>query len=507
MPPEAASAHRLLFLDLSATRLTPDERELLASRRFAGLCIFARNVQDRYQLADYLTEVRSLAGEDFIVAADQEGGRVLRVLDIPYPPPAMALGAANDPELTLQVAAAAARGLLSVGINVDFAPVADVNVNPLNPVIAERSFSADPRQVSRQVVAFIEGLQGAGVAATVKHFPGHGDTAVDSHLALQALDRSLEELERLELPPFRSAVEAGVAGVMTAHILFPRLDKELPATLSPKVIPQLLRERLGFDGVVFSDALDMKAVSDHHTPLQANLLALRAGVDAPLNIGDVAHHLAIAGGIDAAVKAGELDPAALAASVRRLDTLRARFPAGTPNPAAAWAEGDAGLLARAAREGLAQLGDLPRLDPAEPVTVVYQVRTVAHDATQQIVTPGQDFAALLRESGYRVLALEYQPDSLDAADLLARVPGGQTVIYSSSGRAQLPAAEVEFVKELADMHHGRYLHLSLWNPYHALALPQPALVAFGFRPAQLQAALAALTGTPVTGVLPLTGMH
>src|SRR5690606_29353947 len=127
-------------------------------------------------------------------------------------------------------------------------------------------------------------------------------------------------------------------------------------------------------------------------------------VDAPLNIGSVAHHLAIADGVDAAVRAGELDSAALDVSARRLDTLRARFPVGEPKPAGAWAAGDAELLDRAARAGLVRLGELPRLHPSEPVTLVYQVRTVAHDATQQIVTPGQDFAALLRESGYRVLA-------------------------------------------------------------------------------------------------------
>src|SRR5690625_3490977 len=174
----------LLFLDLSSTSLTPDERELLASRRFAGLTVFARNVQDRFQLADYLSEVRELAGDDFIVATDQEGGRVLRVLDLPYPPAAMALGAADDAELTREVARATARGLRSTGINVDFAPVADLNVNPLNPVIADRAFGTDPEAVSRHVSAFVTGLQEEGVAATVKHFPGHGDTSLDSHLAL-----------------------------------------------------------------------------------------------------------------------------------------------------------------------------------------------------------------------------------------------------------------------------------------------------------------------------------
>lgn len=497
-----SSSPKVLFLDLSSHSLTPDERELLASRRFAGLVVFARNVRDRYQLTDYLAEVRSLAGEDFIIATDQEGGRVLRVLDIPYPPPAMALGAAGSAQLTRQVAAAAARGLLAVGINVDFAPVADVNVNPANPVIAERSFGADPELVAKQVRAFVQGMQAAGVAATVKHFPGHGDTAVDSHLALQSLDRSVEELELLELPPFRAAVEADVAAVMTAHILFPRLDSELPATLSPLVLTNLLRERLGFTGVVFSDALDMKAVADHHTPVESNVLALLAGIDAPLNIGSTRHHLAIADGVDAAIREGRLDLSVLAAAAARLARLQERFPAGTPDPDSAWSPGDDTLLARAARLGLVRLGETPQLHRDQPITMVYQLRTEAHDATQQVVTPGQDFAALLKENGYQVNSVAFQPETLDVQDVLARVQEGHTIIYSSSGRARLPEREQQLVRELARCHPGRYVHLSLWNPYHVQSLPRPALLAFGFRPAQLQAALEALTGTPTDGTLP-----
>ena len=492
-----ASAPRVLFLDLSSHSLTPDERELLASRRFAGLVVFARNVRDRQQLGDYLAEVRSLAGGDFIVAADQEGGRVLRVLDIPYPPPAMALGAADDPELTRQVAALGGQALQSVGINVDFAPVADVNVNPRNPVIAERSFGADPLLVSRHVKAFVQGLQEAGVAATVKHFPGHGDTAVDSHLALQSLHRTPAELEALELPPFRAALEANVAAVMTAHIVFTGLDATLPATLSPVVLPRLLRGQLGFRGVIFSDALDMKAIADHHSPVEANVLALQAGVDAPLNIGSVRHHLAIADGIEAALAEGSLDAQLLAGAAARLEAMGRAYPArARPVPEAG------GLLDDAARRGLVSLGQLPRLEAGRQVTLVYQVRTEAHDATQQIVTPGQDFALLLEQEGFRVNRLEFLPDSLDVQALLERVPPDGLVIYSSSGRASLNARELELARELARRHEGNWLHLSLWNPYHTLDLPQPALLAFGFRPAQLRAALNALKGTPVSGVLP-----
>lgn len=491
---------RVLFLDLSSTSLTPDERELLASRRFAGLTLFARNVADRFQLADYLAEVRSLAGEDFIVAVDQEGGRVLRVLDVPFPPSAMALGAAADPELTMQVAAATGQALLKLGINVNFAPVADVNVNPLNPVIAERSFGADPVAVSEQVVAFVRGLQEAGVAATVKHFPGHGDTSVDSHLTLPTLERSLADLERLELPPFRAAVAAGVAAVMTAHIVFTQLDPNLPATLSPVVLPRLLRQDLAFDGVVFTDALDMLAIADSFTPTEANLLALQAGADGPLNIGPVSHHLKIADGVDAALRSGRLDAELISGAERRLKHLAGRFPAGAPAPEAVWREGDRELLAEAARRSLVLLGQLPPLDPGVPLTVLNRSGSQVQSAAQTYMNPGDDLVEQLRQGGFTVRHVVYELDGLDVNDTLAQVPHGGLAVFASSLRVTEP--EVALVRELADRHQGRFLHLSLLNPYNALDLPQPALASFGYRTAQLKAMTDALRGTPVTGVLP-----
>ncbi len=494
--------HNLQFVDLSGTRLSADEREMLASRRFAGLCIFGRNVSDRFQLAELLAEVRELAGADFLVSVDQEGGAVLRVLDIPYPPAAMALGAADDLQLTRKVGRAAARGLRSLGININFAPVADVNVNPANPVIAERAFSADPGQVGRQVVAFLEGLQEEGVAATVKHFPGHGDTSLDSHLALPSLDRTVGELTALELRPFAAAVAAGVAAVMTAHIVFPQLDPELPATLSPVIVRTLLREQLGFDGAVFSDALDMKAVADHHSSTEANILALQAGVDAPLNIGDVRHHLHIADGIEAALRDGQLDPAALASARRRLDAVAARFPAAPACPAEAWQPGDEQLLADAASRGLVKYGQLPRLNRSEAVTVVTPARSQIQGATQQLVSPGREFTELLTAEGYNATLVTYTASELNPAAVLSELRPGSQLLFVSSGRAQLLPEEISLVTELARRAEGSFVHLALWSPFHAQRLPQPALLTFGFRPASLRAALAALEGAPVTGTLP-----
>src|SRR5690625_4556555 len=162
----------------------------------------------------------------------------------------MAIGAADVPGLTEEVAWFTGAGLAALGINVDFAPVADINSNPLNPVIADRSFGGDPELVSRHVVAFVRGLQLAGVAATAKHFPGHGDTSVDSHLGLPVSERDVSQLLEFELEPFRRAIAAACAAIMSAHIVVPELDAELPITLSPRGVA-LLREKIRFDGVLF----------------------------------------------------------------------------------------------------------------------------------------------------------------------------------------------------------------------------------------------------------------
>ncbi len=490
------------MIDLSGQAITPDEREMLQSRRFGGMCVFGRNIADRHQLGDLIASVRELAGPDFVVAIDQEGGGVLRLFDVPYPPSAMALGAANDPQLTFDLAQVTARGLRSVGVNVDFAPVADVNVNPLNPVIADRSYGADPASVATQVAAFTRGLQAGGVAATLKHFPGHGDTDLDSHVALPTLRRGLDALRELELPPFRAGIEAGAAAVMTAHIVFPELDGELPATLSPFVLRSLLRDELGFSGVVFSDALDMKAIADRWPADQANVLALQAGVDMACNIGPVRQHMSVADALDAAVAAGEYDPAA---SLERLDRLTASFPGAAPDPDSAWGEGDRELLERAAAAGLTALGELPRLEPGVPVTVVASHGVWVNSAQQQQVSPGQDFAAELERAGVPVRLLTFQADRLGEAgyqDGLVSALGAGTVLFVTSRRTPLAEDEVALAVRLRDEAGSRYVHVALWNPYHALRVPGPTLLTYGFRPASLTAAVWALLGAPVTGRLP-----
>ncbi|MFO7565634.1 MAG: beta-N-acetylhexosaminidase [Enhygromyxa sp.] len=271
---------QLLFVGFDGLEIPPDLAQRIAAGRVGGVVLFRRNIEGPEQLRALIGRLHELAPADapLTVALDQEGGRVQRLRD-PWTewPPMRALGAGSV-EHTASFARALALELLDVGVDLDFAPVVDVDSNPQNPVIGDRSFAADPATVGRHAAAFIEAMQGAGIAACAKHFPGHGDTDLDSHLALPRLDLDRARLDRTELPPFAAAVAADVASIMTAHVLFPRLDPKRPATLSPAVMA-VLRDELGYDGLVFSDDVEMKAVADHFSVEQRSLGVLEAGVD------------------------------------------------------------------------------------------------------------------------------------------------------------------------------------------------------------------------------------
>ena len=258
--------------------------QLLRDGRLGGIILFARNIESPTQLQDLVASLHDAAPKELpaIVGIDQEGGVVQR---LPSPwtrwPAMRELGGADDPRQTRALAKALAIELRDVGIGLTFAPVADVDSNPDNPIIGDRSFGADPELVCRHVCAFIEGASEVGVATCAKHFPGHGDTATDSHLELPRLSHDLQRLRGCELVPFVAAARAGVPSIMTAHIVFAELDADWPATMAPAVM-SLLRDEIGYDGVVFSDDLEMKAIASHYPIATAVSQLLRAGVDVPL---------------------------------------------------------------------------------------------------------------------------------------------------------------------------------------------------------------------------------
>ena len=481
------------MIDLSATHVTPAERDLLAERRVAGVCLFGRNVVDRFQVSDYVAELRSLAGADLIVAIDQEGGGVLRLRDVPFPPAAMSLGSADDELLTERVAAATARGLRSVGVNLDFAPVADVNSNPNNPVIADRSFGSDPDLVSRHVSAFVRGLQGEGVAATLKHFPGHGDTDVDSHLALPTLRHDADHLETVDLKPFRAGMAAGAAAIMSAHIVMPEIDPHLPATLSRSAMHGLLRTTLGFQGVIVTDALDMRAIKDNWPAQLAAVMSLEAGTDLPVVIGTAAENRAVLDEVESAAADGRLDPAEYAAAQARIAALAQRFPAGQWRPDDAWrADGsDEELLGEAAFRGLVVRGEPPTVTAGDRVMLIAREQVFTNAAAQVTVRPATALATALSAAGVDVT--RFAPDELDLDELARSARTGDrpaAMIFASTSRLRIKADEAATARAVADVARAvgvPFLHVALWNPYSADDVPGPAIIAFGHAPREAAA--------------------
>jgi beta-N-acetylhexosaminidase len=270
----------LLCVGFAGKVPSPEVLELI-DRGVGGVILFARNVESAAQVAELTGALKRAAGRPLLVSIDQEGGRVAR-LRAPHGftelPPMRALGQTGDEALAFEAGALLGRELRAVGVDQDYAPVVDVDTNPRNPVIGDRALSRDPALVGRLGAALARGLQSAGVAACAKHFPGHGDTSQDSHVDLPRLPHALDRLLEVELPPFTALARAGVAAVMTAHVVFEALDPARPATLSPPVLA-LLRERCGFTGCCVSDDLEMKAIAAH-VPLElAAPGAVAAGVD------------------------------------------------------------------------------------------------------------------------------------------------------------------------------------------------------------------------------------
>lgn len=351
----------------------PDDWADLLDEGLAGICLFGSNLTGRVEDVSALVAAVRAARPEALVAIDEEGGDVTRVHVADGSPVlgAAALGAVDDLALTEAAGRVVGAELASVGIDLDLGPVADVNSNAANPVIGTRSFGSSAEVVGRHVAAWVAGLQARGVAACVKHFPGHGDTAQDSHLALPVVDAERSVLAARELPPFAAAVEAGAAAVMTSHIVVPAIDPSLPATFSPPVLA-VLREELGFSGAIVSDALDMAGASAERGIPEAAVLALAAGCDL-LCIGpdkDAGLVREIQAAVVGAVRDGRLPEERLADAAGRVGRLRR-----TVTHLTNWSENGPGTsqfvryVEYAARAAFVVEGDLGDLRGARVVSI------------------------------------------------------------------------------------------------------------------------------------------
>ena len=315
---------QLIMVGFDGTQANEVIEAHIRQRLVGGVVLFSRNIETPQQTAELTNQLQRLAQTTthqipLFIGIDQEGGWVIRLKEgATVLPGNMALGATDSTALAERAGEITAVELAAVGVNLNFAPVMDVNNNLDNPVIGRRSFGESPELVSRLGVPYIRGLQRKGVLATAKHFPGHGDTTVDSHFDLPTVSHDLERIHALELQPFRAAIDADVAAIMTAHIVYPAFDPDRPATLSPTILTNLLRKELGFDGLLITDDMEMKAIDDRYRSGEAAVMAVEAGADIVMVLWTPTKQDAVFDALLSAVKSGRISQARLDQSVERI---------------------------------------------------------------------------------------------------------------------------------------------------------------------------------------------
>lgn len=309
------------------TTVTDELASFIKEYKPGGVILFSRNLESVEQIVELTNGLqRCSPNSPLLISIDQEGGRVSRLPNsFTIFPPCEILGRCKSGELAYAAAATIAKELKAVGINMNMAPVLDVNSNPDNPVIGDRAFGSTPDIVGELGLVTAAGLQDNKVVACGKHFPGHGDTTVDSHKELPVIVVSRDRLNATELPPFRRAVAAGIASIMTAHVLYKALDDQQPATLSPEVITHLLRRELGYDGLVLTDDLEMRAIVDHYGPGDAAVRGIEAGCDVLLICKERKLEVAAFEAVEKAVASGRITTERLDQSVARIQGVKERF--------------------------------------------------------------------------------------------------------------------------------------------------------------------------------------
>ncbi|SOD71701.1 beta-N-acetylhexosaminidase [Jatrophihabitans sp. GAS493] len=463
---------------------TPPEWLLAAlADGLGGVVLFGSNLGDGREVRRLTDSMRAAAGHEILISLDEEGGEVTR-LDTQRgsaSPGAAALGQLDDPAMTEAVYAEIGWRLVEAGIDMNLAPVADVNTDPLNPVIGLRSFSCDPQVAARHVAAAVRGLQGAGVAACVKHFPGHGATRADSHHGVAVLDRSRAQIEAVELEPFRAAIAAGAMSIMTGHLVVPALDG-LVATVSPAITTGLLRGELGFAGTIFTDALEMKAISQTIGMVEGFVQALIAGADSietgALDYPELLSEIPAA--VQRAVTEGRLSEQRLRDAAERTQRLTGSRRRGAP---AVLTLAERALLAPAAasasERSIEIMGELPVLE--RPLVV--ECATPAGMASGALPwSLAEPLAELL--PGSEVLRVSSAPD---VPAILSRSQGrGLVVLVRDPARAEWQRPLIE-----ATQRHPAAVIVDAGWP-EQLAVSTPVIRTRGVAPGLMAAAAAAL---------------
>ena len=329
---------QMLMTGFEGTTLNRETEDLIRDHHVGGLILFSRNYENPVQLHTLIRNLQEVAaststGLPLFISVDQEGGRVARLTE-PFTkyPPLCCLGHAQSESLASRFGQALATELKDVGINMDYAPVLDVHTNPENPIIGDRAIAPDPQTVARLGNAFIQGFRDAGLIPVGKHFPGHGDTHLDSHLDLPTVKRDAATLEAVELLPFRETIAQGLEVIMTAHVIYPAWDEKNPATFSKTILQDILRKKLGFKGIIMSDDLEMKAV-DHYYDFEAlPRMGINAGLDMFMICNNTGKARALHDRLTEEVVKETIALARVQQSVERILRLKQNLPSPPPNP-------------------------------------------------------------------------------------------------------------------------------------------------------------------------------
>lgn len=479
---------------------------------------------DPLSAASTLNHLQALARVPLLAAGDFEFGLGMRIRGATTFPRAMAFGAVGDASLVEQAARATADEMRAIGVHVNFAPVADVNNNARNPVINTRSFGEDPARVAAFVAAAVRGLERGGVLATLKHFPGHGDTDVDTHLGLATVPHDRARLDAIELAPFRAGIAAGASAVMAGHLEVPAIEPHpgVPASLSPALIEGLLRHELGFTGLALTDSMAMQAITRMADPGEAAVRAIEAGHDIVLDPPDPAVAL---DGILAAVRGGRLPLARIEASVRRILATKERLglPAGRTVDLGRVADLVGGRAHRAVAQLVSERALTLARNSAVPLATpragaVLHLSVLDYPGNWRIASPGRTFVPELRARWPNVTAIELNDRSTRAdLDLVrAMAPRFDAIVLavyvraaSASGRMDLGPDLVKLLNDIArtagDDHP--VVACLFGNPYVATYLPDvpSVLLTYDFGDLAERAAVRAVAGEiPAPGTLPIT---
>jgi len=474
--------------------------------------------------ATFLNRLQQASAVPLLTTADFEGGAGYILDGATRLPRAMAIAATRDPQLAFKAGELSAVEARAVGVTVDFYPIFDVNNNPRNPIINIRSFGEDVGLVSQMATAYMRGIQAGGALATAKHFPGHGDTSVDTHLGLAKIDHPREHLDEVELPPFRAAVDAGIDAFMSTHIILPALDPEpgIPATLSRPILTGLLRGEMKFDGLIFTDSMSMNAISKNFGDGQAAAMAVKAGVDFVLHSPD---DDAAFKAIKAAVESGEIARAQVDRSVERILRAKARLglhksrtvdvnAVETKIGGRAHEAVNAEICARALTLLKDDRNQVP-LKVRKDANILY-LSVIDYPSGWREGVPSRSFLPALKQRWPNVTALEISdkttPTELDMVKVLARrsdavVASVFVRIASYSGRMDLAPQAVSLLESVAGDEQKPFVTVIFGNPYTAMALPKlPAeLLTYEFTDAMETAAVRALAGEiAIGGKLPIT---